>query len=186
MDRIQTILRLIHVANWATENTCTFECFQIIKATSPIDKDANQTHLIGLRKLTSSKHGGKRDVVHTNITGEDGGDLGISHGVGGGGSLGGDTAVGHGRLGGERNESRRPGLGGHRRGEGIGAREEGDGAEGNSRESHLDGSIVEENAETTCEMIERRDREAQKKSQVRTSTSYALVFRTFIVSGFAA
>lgn len=144
---IQTILRLIHVANWATENTCTFECFQFIKATSPIDKDANQTHLIGLRKLTSSKHGGKRDVVHTNITGEDGGDLGILHRVGGGGSLGGDTAVGHGRLGGEGNKSRPPGLGGHRRGEGIGAREEGDGAEGNSRESHLDGSIVEENAD---------------------------------------
>ena len=149
-------------------------------------KKANgKTHLIGLGKLASSKHGGKRDVVHTNITGEDGGDLGILNGVGGGGSLGGDTAVGHGRLGGEGNKSRRPGLGGHRRGEGIGAREEGDGAEGNSRESHLDGSIVEEDAETTFERIERREREAQK-SQVRTSTSYALVFRTFIVSGFAA
>ena len=131
----------IHVADLATEKH-TYMLERLVLANllpTPHPKAPKATHLIGLNKLSSSKHGGQGDVVHANITGKDGGDLGILHSFGGGGRLGGDTAVGHGRLGGKRGDRHRPWLGRCRRGEGIGAREEGNSADSSNRESHLDG-----------------------------------------------
>lgn len=56
------------------------------------------THLVGLCKLAGRKHGGKGNVIHAHVAGQDGGNFGISNRFGRGGFGRRDATISHGRC----------------------------------------------------------------------------------------